>query len=470
MLDANGKDDFWRLNYHLMPPSGWMNDPNGLCWFNGCYHVFYQYTPNNPNGALKYWGHYSSTDMINWDEMGIALSPDTPFDRDGVYSGSALAVKGKMHLFYTGNVKFKGSYDYITEGREGNTIHVSSEDGVHFGEKSCVIAAAGYPPGMSCHIRDPKVWQENASQHAPYFLILGARTLDNRGQALIYQSPNLECWDYIASVCTENYFGYMWECPDVFQLNGINILSISPQGVEPDGYDYQNTYQSGYFQYKGSLTGEYELGGFKEWDRGFDFYAPQTFEDKEGRRIMIGWMGMPDTPQHVNPTITDGWQHALTLPREIFSCQGRIFQRPITEIEELRMEGHELPTGKETPMMASYEALILNSSGGSIKVSINARVSVEFNKGDQEFFIEFHDSALGGGRAKRSARMENCFEIRLFVDTSSVEIFINGGEEVFSTRFYPEDGRSCLSVTGEGFSGKYWQLKPLTINNKYGIR
>ena len=150
-----------RLTHHLMPPTGWLNDPNGLCYFKGRYHVFFQYSPFEANGGLKFWGHYTSEDLVDWKYEGTALYPDSPYDCHGVYSGSALAESEKLHLFFTGNVKIDGDYDYINEGRETSTLHVESEDGIHFGDKEEIISFEKYPEEFTCHIRDPKVWKEN---------------------------------------------------------------------------------------------------------------------------------------------------------------------------------------------------------------------------------------------------------------------------------------------------------------------
>ena len=134
-----------RLTHHLMPPVGWLNDPNGLCWYKGRYHVFFQYSPFEANGGLKFWGHYTSEDLVDWKYEGTALYPDSPYDCHGVYSGSALAESEKLHLFFTGNVKIDGDYDYINEGRETSTLHVESEDGIHFGDKEEIISFEKYP-------------------------------------------------------------------------------------------------------------------------------------------------------------------------------------------------------------------------------------------------------------------------------------------------------------------------------------
>ena len=157
--------DAWRLDYHLMPPTGWMNDPNGLCQFKGVYHVFYQYAPFDANGDNKMWGHYTTRDWIHWTKEKVAVFPDTPYDQDGAYSGSALIDEGKMYLYYTGNVKHSGRYDYIYVGRAHNVLMVYSEDGVHFSEKQLLMENKDYPSTCSCHVRDPKVWRENGLYH-----------------------------------------------------------------------------------------------------------------------------------------------------------------------------------------------------------------------------------------------------------------------------------------------------------------
>ena len=123
------KKDANRLHFHLMPPTGWMNDPNGICQMNGVYHIYFQYTPFLAGWGTKLWGHYTTKDWLHFEEQEPFLFPDCAWDRDGVYSGSAFVKDGKIHYFYTGNVKLLDKeYDYILEGREQNTIHFTSED------------------------------------------------------------------------------------------------------------------------------------------------------------------------------------------------------------------------------------------------------------------------------------------------------------------------------------------------------
>ena len=135
-----------RLAFHLMPETGWLNDPNGLCQFHGEYHIYYQYTPFEPTGELKLWGHYSTRDFLTYVRHEPVLFPDQDFDAHGVYSGSALAEGDVLHCFYTGNVKYfdRPDYDYIMTGRGSNTVHVTSRDGENFSEKKVVLTNADY--------------------------------------------------------------------------------------------------------------------------------------------------------------------------------------------------------------------------------------------------------------------------------------------------------------------------------------
>ena len=136
-----------RLHYHLMPDIGWLNDPNGLCQFHGLYHLYYQYDPFDANGDLKLWAHVTTRDFIRYEEQEPFLFPDSDLDTHGVYSGSAFVEDGRIHYFYTGNIKLfdREDYDYIHSGRVANTIHLESTDGWHFAQKELVMGMDDYP-------------------------------------------------------------------------------------------------------------------------------------------------------------------------------------------------------------------------------------------------------------------------------------------------------------------------------------
>ncbi|MGN1014721.1 MAG: glycosyl hydrolase family 32, partial [Butyricicoccus sp.] len=183
---AQRDNDPTRQRYHLMPPVGWMNDPNGLCWYKGNYHVFFQYGPFDPTGGVKFWGHWTSSDLLHWTQQPVFLCPDQTWNIHGVYSGSALVEEDGLYLYYTGNVKhpstYPGEYDYIYTGRGHNLALATTQDGIHADSNRLLMENKDYPDDVSCHVRDPKVWKQDGR----YYMVLGARTKQDRGELLIY--------------------------------------------------------------------------------------------------------------------------------------------------------------------------------------------------------------------------------------------------------------------------------------------
>ena len=231
-----------RQRFHLQPPVGWLNDPNGLCVYGGQYHAFFQYGPFDVNGGVKHWGHAVSTDLLHWEQLPVMLYPDEPFDCHGAYSGSALVEDGTMYLYYTGNVKHPGNFDYIKEGRGHNVCLAVSKDGVTLDSKQCLLTNRDYPAGLTCHVRDSKVF----AYEGRYYMVLGARTLEDKGEVLVLESTDKLRWTHINTLTTPEPFGYMWECPDLFCLDGQWYLAVSPQGIQ-----CQNVYGCGWFAIHG---------------------------------------------------------------------------------------------------------------------------------------------------------------------------------------------------------------------------
>ena len=160
--------------------------------------------------------------------------------RNGVYSGSAFVENNTIYYFYTGNVKLtdRNGYDYIHEGREQNTICCKSEDGFSIDKKELIMSNKHYPSNISKHVRDPKIIKKDEN----YYLILGARTNDNQGCVLLYKSQDLKNFEYFNTITTPKRFGYMWECPDLFELDDYLFLVVCPQGVKQSHFNYENIY------------------------------------------------------------------------------------------------------------------------------------------------------------------------------------------------------------------------------------
>ena len=436
----------FREHFHLMPPVGWLNDPNGLCQFEGVYHAFFQYSPFDAEGGVKMWGHYISDNMLDWKYQGVALYPDQPFDCHGVYSGSALVEDGKMYLYYTGNVKLEdGEYDYIRTGREGNTVLVSSEDGIHFGHKKQLMRNTDYPDDLTCHVRDPKVWKEQDT----YYMVQGARTKEDVGQILIFTSKDKVNWKFKSRIESKEPFGYMWECPDYFTIGDKKILSASVQGLEGGIWEERNVYQSGYFEVEGDILSSYKLGEYKLWDYGFDCYAPQSFETEDGRRIHISWMGMPDCEAYTNLTIADGWQHCFTLPREIYVKDGKICQRPIRELDYKEAITKTAENKLQADSCKAYDLKIDKIQNNQFCIALAEELLLEYTDG--RFRMRFTDNrktCVSAGRDCRYVETDEVTNIRVIADVSSVEVFVNDGEYVFSTRYYPD--KYSINVQAEG--------------------
>ena len=457
-------NDKWRLNFHIMPPVGWLNDPNGLSYFKGIYNIFFQYSPFETEGGLKFWGHYQTKDLINYKYVGVSIYPDEKYDCHGVYSGSAFIEDDKLYIYYTGNVKLLGRHDYIESGREANTMLTVSEDGINFSEKECLMEMKDYPKDITNHIRDPKVWKENDF----YYMVQGARKYgidrnNDIGEVLIFSSKDKRKWTHTSTIHTKDIFGYMWECPDMFNLDGQDILITCPQGVKQVESIYENIYLSGYFlindDYKNKES--IEVNNFTVLDRGFDFYAPQTFLDENGNRTIIGWMGVPDTEyDHKNLTVDCGWQHCLTIPRELSFKNGKLYQKPHRNLEKLREKkifenkysNNTLSDNLISNDINSYEVIIdnikIDNNIKNFEILISEGLCAKYK--DNKLILEFVGNTgkiIGGDRNKRSAYLEELKNIRIMADTSSLELFINDGELVFSTRYYPLE-YSC-KILGE---------------------
>ncbi|WP_252314616.1 sucrose-6-phosphate hydrolase [Sinobaca sp. H24] len=453
----------WRQTFHIQPESGLLNDPNGFAFFNGEYHLFYQWYPFGPVHGLKHWYHQTSKNLVEWESHGAALAPDIHEDRHGVYSGSGIAVNDKLYLFYTGNTKL--------DNGERVPFQISSTmrtDGT-FEEKKVLLE--GVPDGYTTHFRDPKVWK---LEDDTYAAVIGAQREDLTGVILLYTSSDLENWECRGEIKTSlPSFGYMWECPDYFEMQEHGILMFSPQGIEADGDRFRNIYQSGYImgEQLDITTGRLEHGDFKEWDHGFDFYAPQTTESPDGRRILIGWMGLPDQSY---PTDRFGWAHCLTLPREIAFEDGELRQRPVKELEEKRGRADRMTwddagqvlDGSAYELAVRFDSLPDTPFSLYIRESGQEKTELRYDPQKQKIILDRTNSGeplneeYGTVRAASLSRPLS--DLRLFVDTSSIEVFANDGECVFTSRIFPKEESTGIRLqtdNGLVFRAEKWEYK-----------
>ena len=427
------------MAYHVLPPYGLINDPNGLIHFKGLTHVFFQWNPHETNHSYKAWGHAVTDDLVHFDYLEPALLPEEWYEKSGCYSGSSIVHEGLLYLFYTGNVKDE-------EGnRESYQCLAVSEDGFTFEKKGPVISEI---KGYTAHVRDPKVFKEKDT----FYMVLGAQKEDLTGDTILFKSDDLYTWTFVGSLLDEKLdLGYMWECPDLVRFSEKSAFIFSPQGVEQDGERFKNIYQTGYF------TGDYkdekfvrDHHDFRELDLGFEFYAPQTFAYKDGRTLLLGWMGVMEILlEQSMPTIQDNWAHHLSIFRELsVNEEGSLIQKPVRELEGYRVSLDDF-TGK-TYESAYYEPLEIrakfNKTPEDFELKYGKNITLSYKKEDHSFKVErenWETKTLEYRKAKLNKELK---DIQIYLDHHSMEIFLNSGEEVFSLRYFEGEGSKNLNV------------------------
>ncbi|MFP5116200.1 glycoside hydrolase family 32 protein [Bacillaceae bacterium C204] len=456
----------WRQTFHIQPPTGLLNDPNGFSYFNGEYHLFYQWFPLGPVHGLKHWYHTKSKDLVHWENVGVGIEPSNEFDSHGAYSGSGIEHDGKLYLMYTGN-----SRDEYWNRHPYQCLAVMCLDGSIVKMDAPVIA--DIPSGYTDHFRDPKVWQHG--DH--FYAVIGAQRKNETGCVVLYRSSDLKDWQFVGEVKTGlgEDFGYMWECPDYFELDEQGVFLFSPQGLNAEGDHYQNIYQSGYVIGSPLDLENIELkhGAFHELDRGFDFYAPQSTVDHRGSRILVGWMGLPEINY---PTDKNGWAHCLTLPRELSVKAGKLIQQPVPELVLLRGEKVETNQTVENEnvnldnfegyvyeLLAEFSDSTAEEFGLELRVGEIEKTVIKYDAVAKK--VVFDRTESGKSFAEEFGTVRKCMldaekiSFQIFVDVSSVEVFVNNGEEVFTGRIFPDENSNGIRVFARGGQTKVKAVK-----------
>jgi beta-fructofuranosidase len=460
-----------RPGFHLTPRTGWMNDPNGFSYYNGEYHMFYQYYPYDINWGPMHWGHAVSKDLLHWRFLPAALAPDEWYDRDGCFSGSAIELPdGRQLLMYTGVIR--------NEQPDGTSVDTQTQclaigDGVDYEkyDKNPVLGDKNLPEGASrADYRDPKIWRR---KDGTYCCVTGNRPTDGSGQILLYESADGFEWKFKSILCANNNrVGKMWECPDFFELDGKWVIITSPQDMLPEGMEYNNG--NGTLCLLGSFD-EAE-GIFKEErnqsiDYGIDFYAPQTVMTSDGRRVMIGWMQNWDTCTMKMPG--QKWYGQMSLPRELSVVDGRLYQKPLSELETLR-------SGKvvyENVLISSKNPVKLDGiSGRRADMEITIRPAdanniyrdfvIYFAQNDkyhtsisfrpEESILKVDRKFSGSRRALLHERscltdsVNGILKLRIILDRFSAEVFVGDGEQVMSTVIYTPQEAAGISFAADG--------------------
>jgi beta-fructofuranosidase len=459
-------EEHWRLAFHMMPPGGVgsLNDPNGCCQFKGIYHMFHQYQPDFPNMYPRAWGHAWSKDLIHWHHTGLSIHEDSPFDYHGAFSGCSLIEdEGQtMRLFYTGNFKEPGKHDFIHEGRWASQITTTTHDGIHFTPKRVVLLPQDYPDYVSCHVRDPKVWIRDNGDGHPFRMLLGARDSCDNGFIMVYNSEDKLHWKLHSVIRSAQHFGYMWECPDRMDFEDTygkrhEFLAFCPQRNRREAKIYENNHLSGYIPLSGDLlnTSIISEDKFIRWDNGFDFYAPQTFVDDQGRSIMFGWMGLPDTPYLSRLPGLGFWQ-CITVPRLItMEDDGLLCAYPVPELERLR--GNKAKHLKDSLIFSDHHAdICIEEVKGNLKLTLDDALEIFYESGIAG--LRFIDTRVSGGRELRSCSVDHVSSVRVLIDGSTVEVFFNKGKTNFTSRWFPVANHLHIKIKGNYEEAQGWLM------------
>ncbi|PSJ45615.1 glycosyl hydrolase family 32 [Zobellella endophytica] len=440
-----------RPGWHIAAPVGLLNDPNGFIRFDGRYRLFYQWNPLACAHGAKAWGQLVSDDLVHWQHLGLALAPTEDYERNGCYSGSAVDNNGELTLIYTGNVK----YD-----RERRTAFQCLAVEREFGEFEKLGPVLDLPEGYTGHVRDPKVWRHDGH----WWMVLAAQSEDGQGKVLLYQSADLHHWRQIGVLAGSGEqdlgeFGYMWECPDLFELGGRHVLICCPQGLPAEADRYQNLYQCGWLA--GELDwhgGRLAHGDFHELDLGFEFYAPQTTLDDQGRRLLIGWLGLPDDNEPAQPTRDYGWMNQLSCPRVLSWREGKLYQNPVPELAALRGEAFDWQgLAVQAPRLQGGRAELELVISGEVRLYLGQAAVLTVNAGGLELRRLNWRSGEWESRRWHGA----VTDLRLLLDSSSIELFINEGEAAMSARYFP-GAHPEIRWGGAGETRfRYWPLAPV---------
>lgn len=356
-----------RLIYHFEPQKGWSNDPNGLVFFNGKYHAFFQYNPHDTVWSEKiHWGHAVSDDLIHWEQMPISLYPDMPYENNGgVWSGCAVVRDGRLYLFYTAVSRDTGQTQCMAY----------SDDGVTFTKYEHNPIIRTYPPEASGDFRDPKVTKLGDT----YYMVVGTGK-DNTGKVVFYTSDNLFDWEYQGVLFEDSSNCRVIECPDFFELDGKFVLVYSSRLFpSPCVKAAIGTFDGKTFTPEHIYSPEH----------GPHFYAPQSFLAPDNTRVQIGWM------HHFSERpAPQGYVGAFSIPRELHAKNGKLYSFPIKAARQFLTNSDPLVQVCETAVTLGSEFIIPRncSDGLGLNISIlrdTKTLEVFLNGGEESFTYWF---------------------------------------------------------------------------------
>ena len=496
-------DEAYRPNFHFTPEKNWMNDPNGMFYLDGTYHLYFQYYPDDNVWGPMHWGHATSKDMITWEEQEIALFPD---EKGYIFSGSAVVDKDNTSGF----------------GEDGKTPVVAiftyhEPKGAEKGEKDYQSQAIAYSldkgmtwtkykgnpvlpnPGIE-NFRDPKVtWDK---EHKQWLMALATTE-----KTLFYTSQDLKEWKKVSEFGQGNgAHDGVWECPDFFpmQVEGTGETKwVLIQSLNPGGYNGGSGTQYFVGDFDGTtFTPEENMTNLEEkhdyWiDFGRDNYAGVTWAnlpEEDGRKLFLGWMSNWLYAQEV-PTET--WRSAMTIARELKLIkedgQYLVTSQPVEELQKFRGE-----VVKKSALSANKDLVLIDTSAidlskAEVKFSISGleedgnyhftlsnekgeKFVVNYDHSKQKFSMDrskagindFSDKFSGTPSTAPRITASNSMEVHMLLDKTSMELFIDNGKTVITEIFFSEKPWDTFSIGSEekDFMVDSFEAYELNFNNQ----
>ncbi|TGE08353.1 glycoside hydrolase family 32 protein [Hymenobacter fodinae] len=467
----------YRPAYHFTPAAHWMNDPNGMVYYKGTYHLFFQHYPEAMVWGPMHWGHATSQDLVNWKEQPIALFPDK---LGMIFSGSAvLDEKNTSGFGKNGQVPLVAIFTHHNpdEEKKGTQKHQYQSLAYSLDEGKTWTKYEGNPvlpnPGIQ-DFRDPKVsWNTAANKWV--------MTLATKDRITFYSSPNLKEWTKLSEFGEKlGAHGGVWECPDLFPLtlNGktywVLLVSINPGG--PNGGS-ATQYFVGQFDGK-TFTPQTATQKWIDW--GKDDYAGVTWGNTGARKIFLGWMS---NWEYANQVPTSPWRSAMTAPRDLALKQvgSEIYlaSTPSPEVAKLAQPAQTLKNLTVKPELALSDKIKLTTPQFQLKLNTkqlqdvavvlsNAggeELVIGYDKQANQYYIDRSKAGLSGFSSTFAGRHSGprlatspAADLTLLFDVTSVELFADGGLTTMTEIFFPKQPftqltlRSTTGITLEALS------------------
>lgn len=442
---AKLKEDPNRPAFHFLSPANWINDPNGLLFYKGYYHLFYQHNPYADVWEWMHWGHARSKDLVHWEHLPIAVWPSLEKGEEHCFSGSGFIMDdGKPILFYT-SIGHENPEQWAMLPQDDELLHWEKHPG------NPLLVMDDHNDEMIHEWRDPFLFRESGKT----FMVNGGHLRKGSGSMLLYQAKNSELtdWEYLGEAFSGGEKN--WECPNFFKIDNQYVLIYSPHGrVE-------------YY------TGEFDLSSPRfipkyhaaiDYGGNAHYYAPNTLQMDNGRRVLFGWIHKFKTEQ--------GWQGAISLPRDLsIDARGRLIQRPVAELTRLRGDGV-----RQTNINIANSPAVLNIALPQFELIAEVdneganNVGILFNdESGTPFEISLSPDRIVFGNEVASLNPgldEKIRKVHLFFDRTIIELFINDGLVCATWVIYPDHKDLSFQIfsTAENVSLKsltMWMLKSI---------